>query len=55
MQAGVGWSSDAEQRRLAPLDPAERNDAELRARSLVYVAATGPRDVLAVVQRAVSV
>ncbi len=38
--AGVGWSSDAEQRRLAALDPAERDDADLRSRSLVYVAAT---------------
>lgn len=50
--AGVGWSSsDAEQRRLAALDPAERHDADLRARSLVYVAATRARDVLAVVRR----
>jgi superfamily I DNA/RNA helicase len=49
--AGVGWTSDAEQRRLAALDPAERHDAELRARSLVYVAATRARDELAVVRR----
>ena len=49
--AGVGWSSDAEQQRLAALDPAERADAELRARSLVYVAATRARDELAVVRR----
>jgi len=50
--AGVGWTSDAEQRRLAALDPAERHDADLRARSLVYVAATRARDELAVVRRA---
>src|SRR5664279_1074293 len=37
--ADVGWTSDAEQHRLAALDPAERHDADLRARSLVYVAA----------------
>ena len=49
--AGVGWTSDAEQRRLAALDSAERQDAELRARSLVYVAATRARDELAVVRR----
>lgn len=49
--AGVGWTSDAEQRRLAALDPAERQDAELRARSLVYVAATRARDELAVIRR----
>ena len=49
--AGVEWSSDAEQRRLAALDPAERHDADMRARSLVYVAATRARDELAVVSR----
>ena len=49
--AGIGWSSDAEQQRLAALEPAEREDAELRARSLVYVAATRARDELAVVRR----
>jgi len=52
--AGVGWSSDAEQRRLAALDPAERDDAELRSRSLIYVAATRARDELAVVRRKLS-
>ncbi len=52
--AGVGWSSDADQRRLAALDPAEREDAELRARSLIYVAATRARDELAVVRRTLS-
>lgn len=50
--AGVGWSSEAEQRRLADMDPAERADAELRSRSLIYVAATRARDELAVVRRA---
>ena len=50
--AGVGWTSDAEQRRLAALDLAERHDADLRARSLVYVAATRARDELAVVSPA---
>ena len=38
--------------RLAQLDESERDDAELRSRSLVYVAATRARDELTVMQRA---
>jgi len=49
--AAVGAPSAAEQQRLAELDETERTDAELRRRSLVYVAATRARDELAVVQQ----
>lgn len=47
----VGKSSPAELSRLEALDPAERADADLRARSLRYVAATRARDQLIVVAR----
>lgn len=47
----VGWSSDAEAARLAEMAESERKDAELRQRSLVYVAATRARDELVVVER----
>ncbi|MEV4344994.1 UvrD-helicase domain-containing protein [Actinoplanes sp. NPDC049596] len=49
--ADVGFQSPAEKARLSGLDESERQDAELRARSLVYVAATRARDELAVVGR----
>jgi superfamily I DNA/RNA helicase len=49
--ADAGFRSTAEQARLDGLDDAERHDAELRARSLIYVAATRARDELAVLQR----
>jgi superfamily I DNA/RNA helicase len=49
--ADVGFQSAAEKARLDVLDDSERADAELRARSLVYVAATRARDELAVLQR----
>ena len=49
--ADVGYRSPAEAARLEQLDPADRQDAELRTRSLVYVAATRARDVLVVLQR----
>lgn len=49
--ADVGFQSAAEKARLDGLDDIERHDAELRARSLVYVAATRARDELVVVQR----
>ena len=49
--ADVGTQSDAERQRLAELDQTERDDAELRRRSLVYVAATRARDELAVMQQ----
>ncbi|WP_430784549.1 UvrD-helicase domain-containing protein [Actinoplanes sp. G11-F43] len=49
--ADVGFQSAAEKSRLGTLDDGERQDAELRARSLVYVAATRARDELAVVRR----
>ncbi|MEV4620516.1 UvrD-helicase domain-containing protein [Asanoa sp. NPDC049573] len=49
--ADVGSRSAAEQARLDGLDDVERQDVELRARSLVYVAATRARDELVVVQR----
>ncbi|GIE33955.1 DNA helicase [Actinoplanes italicus] len=49
--ADVGFRSAAEKARLDGLDDIERHDAELRARSLLYVAATRARDELAVVQR----
>lgn len=47
--ADVGSQSSSERQRLAELDQTERDDAELRMRSLVYVAATRARDELAVV------
>ena len=46
--------SAAEQQRIAALDPIERADAELRDRSLVYVAASRARDELVVVGRDVA-
>lgn len=51
MLADVGAPSTAENARLAQLDESERADAELRGRSLVYVAATRARDELAVTRR----
>jgi superfamily I DNA/RNA helicase len=50
--ANVGAQSSAERARLAQLDESERDDAELRSRSLIYVAATRARDELTVMQRA---
>ena len=47
----VAKPSIGELERLGSLDPTERADAELRARSLRYVAATRARDVLVVVIR----
>jgi superfamily I DNA/RNA helicase len=47
----IGKPSPAELARLESLDPSERADAELRARSLRYVAATRARDELVVVSR----
>ncbi|MBQ1050800.1 AAA family ATPase [Micromonospora sp. C51] len=47
----AGKPALAELERLAGLDPAERADAELRGRSLRYVAATRARDQLVVVKR----
>lgn len=49
--ADGGSQSAAEKVRLNDLDAIERQDAELRARSLVYVAATRARDELLVFQR----
>jgi superfamily I DNA/RNA helicase len=49
--AAVGAQSAAERERLAELDETERADADLRRRSLVYVAATRARDELVVVQQ----
>jgi superfamily I DNA/RNA helicase len=49
--ADFNSQSAAERQRLAELDATEREDAELRRRSLVYVAATRARDELAVVQQ----
>jgi superfamily I DNA/RNA helicase len=48
---GVGAQTAAEAERLAAMDDAERADAELRARSLAYVAARRARDELVVLQR----
>lgn len=48
---GVGSRSSAEQARLEAMDAAERADAELRERSLTYVAATRARDELVVLRR----
>lgn len=50
--AGIGAQTNAEKARLAAMDESERADAELRERSLVYVAATRARDELVVVRRA---
>ncbi|MBT8225805.1 MAG: DEAD/DEAH box helicase [Dactylosporangium sp.] len=47
----IGKPSAGELERLASLDPSERKDAELRTRSLRYVAATRARDELVVVSR----
>lgn len=47
----VGRPSPSELSRLKTLDPTERADAELRSRSLRYVAATRARDELIVVTR----
>jgi superfamily I DNA/RNA helicase len=47
----IGKPSPAELTRLESLDPSERADAELRTRSLRYVAATRARDELVVVSR----
>ncbi|WP_238015560.1 AAA family ATPase [Dactylosporangium sp. AC04546] len=47
----TGKPSHGELERLASLDPTERADAELRARSLRYVAATRARDQLVVLTR----
>lgn len=47
----IGKPSPAELERLASLDPSERADADLRGRSLRYVAATRARDQLVVVSR----
>lgn len=49
--ADVGHRSAAEKARLDAMEPSERTDAELRTRSLVYVAATRARDELVVLQR----
>lgn len=49
--AGVGAPTPLEESRLAEMDDTERADAELRARSLVYVAATRARDELVVLRR----
>lgn len=51
--ADAATPSAAERARLAELDETERDDVELRRRSLVYVAATRARDELAVVQQGV--
>ena len=47
----VGSSSPSEKARLLAMDDTERSDAELRKRSLTYVAATRARDELAIVER----
>lgn len=47
----VGRPSTGELARLETLDPSERADAELRSRSIRYVAATRARDELVVVSR----
>jgi len=50
--AGIGASLSATgTARLDAMDEAERADAELRERSLVYVATTRARDELVVVRR----
>lgn len=47
----VGFRSPAELSRLEAMDLSERTDAELRRRSLEYVAATRARDELVVLKR----
>ncbi|WP_444664287.1 UvrD-helicase domain-containing protein [Cellulomonas sp. CW35] len=47
----VGWTAPWEVQRLAAMDAAEREDAEQRNRSVLYVAATRARDELVVVTR----
>jgi superfamily I DNA/RNA helicase len=47
----VGFRSSADTSRLEAMDPSERADAELRRRSLEYVAATRARDELVVLRR----
>ncbi len=49
--ADVGYISSSERSRLDAMDPTERADAELRRRSLDYVAATRARDELVVLRR----
>ncbi len=49
--ADVGFVSPAQKARLEAMDPSERKDAELRTRSLQYVAATRARDELVVLRR----
>ena len=49
--ADVGGQAGAGRAHLAAMDDAERADAELRQRSLTYVAATRARDELVVVRR----
>ena len=49
--ADVGYQSPAEKARLDEMEPSEREDALLRTRSLVYVAATRARDELVVIYR----
>lgn len=47
----VGFVSDTEKGRLADLHETDRSDAELRTRSLLYVAATRARDELVLITR----
>lgn len=47
----VGYTTPAERARLDAMDAAERLDAELRSRSLMYVGATRARDELVVIKR----
>ncbi len=47
----TGKPSPAELARIESLDPTERADADLRTRSLRYVAATRARDELVVIGR----
>lgn len=49
--ADVGYQSPGEKSRLDEMEKSEREDALLRARSLVYVAATRARDELVVIHR----
>lgn len=49
--ADSGYVSPAQKARLDAMDPSERADAELRQRSLEYVAATRARDELVVLRR----
>jgi len=48
---GVGAQTPAEAEHLAAMDESERGDAQLRARSLTYVAANRARDELVVRKR----